>query len=302
MRACRDQLLPDGREGAIVPFKSTATWIPMYQGLLKRFRQSGQCRWIGGEVVRKGETFEYFIDQTGPHFRHVPGEDTKADIVKVWAGAVTKDDAFYIAILSREEIDKIKAMSRASREDAPWRMWETEMMKKTALRRLAKLLPAGRDFVSEEDDLPVVEDTGPVLVPAPQRVAIGESEDPPKRPRGRPPKTASQIPHQPPKPRSDPMPPLPNDEPPLDDDDSNDDPPPDDIDQSDDTREERELDRPGPYEQAAGGRDPDFQRGMDDAKAGHKACLTREIRENDARFTQWRRGWNYANDQKRGGT
>ena len=27
MRACRDGLLPDGREGAIVPFKDQATWI-----------------------------------------------------------------------------------------------------------------------------------------------------------------------------------------------------------------------------------------------------------------------------------
>ena len=39
---------------AIVPFKSNAQWIPMYQGLLKKFRQSGECKWITANVVRRG--------------------------------------------------------------------------------------------------------------------------------------------------------------------------------------------------------------------------------------------------------
>src|SRR5580765_140358 len=145
MRACRDNLLPDGREGAIVPYKSTAQWIPMYQGLLKRFRQSGECKWIGADVVREGEVFEHWIDQGGEHFKHVPDGDEKAAIVKVYAAALTKDGAFYVAVMSISEINKIKAMSKASRDDSPWKVWPGEMMKKTALRRLSKLLPAGRD-------------------------------------------------------------------------------------------------------------------------------------------------------------
>ncbi len=152
MRACRDNLLPDGREGAIVPYKSTAQWIPMYQGLLKRFRQSGECKWIGADVVREGEVFEHWIDQGGEHFKHVPDGDEKAAIVKVYAAALTKDGAFYVAVMSISEINKIKAMSKASRDDSPWKVWPGEMMKKTALRRLSKLLPAGRDFFEEDDD------------------------------------------------------------------------------------------------------------------------------------------------------
>src|SRR5262245_7340046 len=42
LRALRDGLLPDGVDAAIVPYKTTATYIPMYQGLLRRFRRSGQ--------------------------------------------------------------------------------------------------------------------------------------------------------------------------------------------------------------------------------------------------------------------
>lgn len=153
MKACRDNLLPDGREGAIVPYKSNATWIPMYQGLLKKFRQSGECKWIGSEVVREGETFEHWIDESGPHFKHIPAGDDSAAVTKVYAAAITKDKAFYVAVLSMSEIKKIRAMSKASRDDSPWKVWPEEMMKKSALRRLSKLLPAGRDFFEDEEEV-----------------------------------------------------------------------------------------------------------------------------------------------------
>ena len=152
MKACRDGLLPDGVEGAIVPYKTQAQWLPMYRGLLKKFRQSGQCKWIGADVVRQGETFEHYVDEQGEHFKHVPGDIDTRPIVKVYAAALTRDGAFYVAVMPMAEIEKIKKMSRASRDDAPWRMWESEMQKKTALRRLSKLLPAGREIIGEDDD------------------------------------------------------------------------------------------------------------------------------------------------------
>ena len=153
MRACRDGLLPDGREGAIVPYKSNAQWIPMYQGLLKKFRASGQCKWIGSDVVREGETFEHWVGNDGEHFKHVPGDDGTKPIIKVYAAALTKDSGFYVAVMSMADIQKIKNMSKASRDDSPWKVWPEEMMKKTVLRRLSKLLPAGRDFFEDDDDM-----------------------------------------------------------------------------------------------------------------------------------------------------
>ena len=153
MRACRDGLLPDGREGSIVAFKSTATWIPGYQGLLKRFRRSGECKWITANVVRQGEIFEHWIDQGGEHFKHVPGvSDGVAPVELVYAAALTKDGAFYVSVLTMAEINKIKAESRTAREDSPWRKWPDEMMKKTALRRLSKLLPAGAPDEGEDKE------------------------------------------------------------------------------------------------------------------------------------------------------
>ena len=153
MRAARDGLLPDGRDGSIVPFKDKATWIPGYQGLLKLFRKSGECKWITANVVRQGEIFEHWIDQHGEHFKHVPGvSDGIAPVELVYAAALTKDGAFYCCVLTMAEINKIKAESRATREDSPWRKWPEEMQKKTALRRLSKLLPAGAPDEGEDKE------------------------------------------------------------------------------------------------------------------------------------------------------
>jgi len=148
MRCAQDGLLPDGREAALVPFKQAVTYMPMYQGLLKKFRNSGQFKWITSGVVYEGENYEHFIDETGEHFKHVPGEHN-GKIKRIYALATTKDGGSFIHVMSPDDVDKRRKFSRASREDAPWNVWPEEMMKKTAIRGLAKLLPMSSDL----DDL-----------------------------------------------------------------------------------------------------------------------------------------------------
>lgn len=162
MQACRVGLLPDGVEGAIVPYKSKATWIPMYQGLLRQFRRSGKFKWVTANVVREGEEFAHHIDEQGEHFRHVPGDNFDAPIAKIYAMATTKDGGVFVTVMGLAEANKMRNMSRASRDDAPWKVWPEEMYKKTALRRLSKVLPSGRDIIPEED-LPELE--APVAAP-----------------------------------------------------------------------------------------------------------------------------------------
>jgi recombination protein RecT len=123
LKACRDGLLPDGVEGAIVPYKSTASWIPMYQGQLRNFRRSGQFKWVTANVVREGEEFSHYVDETGEHFRHVPGDDFEAPIAKIYAMATTKDGGVFVAVMSVAEANKIRLMSKAAREDSPWKQW-----------------------------------------------------------------------------------------------------------------------------------------------------------------------------------
>jgi recombination protein RecT len=147
MRCAQDGLLPDGQEAAIVRYKDKAQYLPMYQGLLKKFRNSGQFRWVGTGIVFEGDEYEHWITQEGEHFKHVPGDDNSGKkIRRVYALATTKEGGSFIADLSMAEIDKRRAVSRASRDDAPWKQWPDEMMKKTALRVLSKLLPKSSDI------------------------------------------------------------------------------------------------------------------------------------------------------------
>jgi recombination protein RecT len=145
MRAAQDGLLPDNRQGAIVAFKNKAQWIPMYEGLLLLFRNSGQFRHINTGVVYQGEEFTHWIDENGEHFRHVPGDERDPKkIRRIYATATTKDGAFFVADLSLQEVNRHKAASRNL--DGPWRQWEQEMQRKTALRVLSKMLPKSSDL------------------------------------------------------------------------------------------------------------------------------------------------------------
>jgi recombinational DNA repair protein RecT len=158
MRAAQSGLLPDGVEGAIVPYGTKATWIPMYQGLLKQFRNSGEFKWIAAGIVYEGEQYHHFIDENGEHFYHQP-EHGEGKIRRIYALATTKDGGKFICDMSPAEVAKRANMSRAKRDDAPWKTWPEEMMKKTALRQLAKYLPKSSDVerMLREDDETSVE-------------------------------------------------------------------------------------------------------------------------------------------------
>jgi recombination protein RecT len=146
VRAAQDGLLPDGTEAAIVPLKDKAQYLVMYQGLMKKFRNSGEFRWVTAGLVREGEIYEHWITEQGEHFKHIPGDDSDAPVRRVYALATTKDGGSFVADLSVKEINKRRAMSRATRDDAPWKQWPEEMQKKTALRVLSKLLPKSSDI------------------------------------------------------------------------------------------------------------------------------------------------------------
>jgi len=158
LHACRDGLLPDGKEAALVPYKDKAGYIPMYQGLLRRFRRSGKFKSISAHVVREGEPFKYYIDENGPHLNHEPGDSFEAPIARVYARASTKDGGIFIDVMSKAEVDKHRAKSRAMRDDSPWNEWYEEMAKKTVIIRLSKYLPDARDIIG--DELDEVDDDG----------------------------------------------------------------------------------------------------------------------------------------------
>jgi len=154
MRAAQDGLLPDGRDGVILAYKDNnqrsrtfgqvaAQWQPMVSGFLKRFRNSGQFLSITANVVRESDAFEYWIDENGDHLRHTPGDI--GPYVKAYAIAKTRDGGTMIKVMSKAEIDRRRAVSKA--KDGPmWREWWDEAAMKTVLRNLSKRLPSSADL------------------------------------------------------------------------------------------------------------------------------------------------------------
>ena len=154
--AAQDGLLPDGREGALVIYNmkkdggwiKAVQWMPMIAGILKKCRNSGELSSIEAHAVRANDKFSYRIgiDEQPLHEPDWFGE--RGDVVGVYAVAKLKDGSRVSEIMSRIEVEKVRAVSR-SKDKGPWVEWWEEMARKTVLRRLSKRLPISSDL----DDL-----------------------------------------------------------------------------------------------------------------------------------------------------
>lgn len=167
---------PSLGQAYLVPFKNNknggrreAMMMPGYRGMVHLARNTGIVKSVSAEVVRKDEVFqvEYGLIR---QLRHVPNFELKdrekeASWIGAYAVAIYADgsepDFIY---LTREKVMAAKSRSKAA-ESGPWVTDPEEMWKKTAIRRLAKLLPqspkmlnlhraAGRDEAIESD-LPI---------------------------------------------------------------------------------------------------------------------------------------------------
>jgi recombination protein RecT len=158
-KAAIDGLRPDGREGALVIFgddqeddegnvvKSTAgkpkrvQWMPMIAGLIKQVRNTGEVTNVRAAVIYEGETFS-MSDEDGQlaykHERRMARDfdDTDEKIVGAYAVIQFKDGSWDMEPMSRRQIDRVRAVSKAKK--GPWLPWYSEMAKKTVLRRLLK--------------------------------------------------------------------------------------------------------------------------------------------------------------------
>jgi recombination protein RecT len=163
IKAATDGLLPDGREGAFVIFKSKVKergegnrvverwvdkvqWMPMVAGILKKIRNSGKLISITANVVYQSDEFRFWIDDAGEHVQHQPASFAldRGGVIGAYAMSRTKDGGTYIEVMSLAQINQVRAVSRAA-NDGPWVNWFDEMARKTVVRRLAKRLPISTD-------------------------------------------------------------------------------------------------------------------------------------------------------------
>lgn len=184
VKCAQDGLLPDGREAALVIYKGRVQYLPMVAGILKKVRNSGELATITSQVVYKGDTFRYWVDEDGEHVEYSPEMfGDRGDIVGAFALAKLKDGAVYVEPMTKIDIEKARAAS--SSKNGPWSQWWSEMARKTVIKRLAKRLPQSTDLdrmlaVDADDETipprPRLADFQSPLdaLPAPEEEAIGD--------------------------------------------------------------------------------------------------------------------------------
>lgn len=156
MRAAQDGLLPDGREGAIVPYQGKAQWLPMVGGIRKKARNSGEIATWDVHAVHERDAFEFELGDE-PFIRHKPCLDgDPGALVAVYSTCTMKSGEKSRDVMSRFAVDRIRKMSKTQRADSPWNTHYDEMAKKTVAKRHAKVLPTSADLddlIRRDDDI-----------------------------------------------------------------------------------------------------------------------------------------------------
>jgi recombination protein RecT len=140
-----------------------------YMGMIKILTDAGAVKNVDAGVIYSNDKYD-FRRGSDPYFKHQPALSGRGEKIGAYAIAFLRDGGFQFEILGKEEIEKIRATSESykneeGRKYSPWETWEDEMWKKSALKRLFKLLPKtnfsdqliaaiSHDYDNEVNDLP----------------------------------------------------------------------------------------------------------------------------------------------------
>ena len=118
-----------------------------YKGYIDLARRSGQLVSIHADVVRASDKFSYEYG-TNEHLSHCPAftDDQSTPLCAYAYAKVTGGQAF--EVMPWPKVMAVRNSSAGYRSGySPWMTHEDEMAKKTAIRRLAKVLPLSPAFM-----------------------------------------------------------------------------------------------------------------------------------------------------------
>lgn len=173
-KAAQDGLLPDGREGAILSYRTKqkdntyleiAQWQPMIYGLRKRARELDNML-ILAQVVYANDKFVWH-EGDDPHIEHLPPPLGANRGAMLGAYAIFKREdglVLHREVMSREQIETVQSKSR-SPEGLMWKTFPEEAWRKTVARRGIKSVPVSEELenVARRDDEAFDFTAGPVI-------------------------------------------------------------------------------------------------------------------------------------------
>lgn len=169
-------LNPARKQAYLVPRDSKICLDISYMGLLDLAIDSGSIMWGQAELVHQADTFVINgVDKPPTHARD-PFAKGRGDVVGAYVVVKTRDGDYLTTTMAIDEILSIRDRSSAWKngQKGPWKTDPGEMMKKTVIKRAAKLWPktarldaAVHHLNTEADEgLPAIDNSPEPVIPA----------------------------------------------------------------------------------------------------------------------------------------
>lgn len=123
-----------------------------YIGLIQLGIDCGAIKWCVADLVYANDNF--VLNGLGKEITHEfkPFSKDRGELVGGYCSAKTPDGDFINIIMDIEEIHKIRARSESFKKNSgPWKTDESEMIKKTLIRRCYKLWPKVKTQLEREE-------------------------------------------------------------------------------------------------------------------------------------------------------
>lgn len=151
MECARLGLAPTGQRdgGWLIPRKGSAVFQISFQGVLQVVRRAIKTQDVVADVVRERDEFRVDVpNKVVEHTYDLRAEEKdRGAIVAAWAKITTEAGGVYLGLLNRTELAKIKRLGQGP----AWKLWESEMFKRSAVVRAAKYAPQRSNDLSELD-------------------------------------------------------------------------------------------------------------------------------------------------------
>jgi recombination protein RecT len=134
-------------EAYIIPYKTTATFIPGYLGLMKLVRNSGHIKTFSKGIVYEGDKFTYEMGLR-PKLKHTPSDGERGEMTHVYAAAILQSGQAEFEVMNRVQIEGHRDRYSKKPKWGPW-VWEEHfeaMALKTVIRKLCKFLPKSAEL------------------------------------------------------------------------------------------------------------------------------------------------------------
>lgn len=137
---------PDGRKSYLIPYGKTCQLIVSYMGLIELVRRSGEIVMIHADKVCEHDIFKTNMGEITEHTIDYAKE--RGEPYAYYAYAKMKDGSKQTQVMTKAEVDKIRAISKSS-GSGPWKDHYDSMALKTVFRRLAKWLPMSSEVATK---------------------------------------------------------------------------------------------------------------------------------------------------------